>query len=328
MNILITGGLGYVGSHLAATLGKKNEIIIVDNLSNSKISILQKIEKILKKKIFFYKNNISQEKIIKKILSKHKIETVIHLASLKSIPDSILNKKKYMNNNFLGTKNLVNAMIYSKVKKLIFSSTAAVYGKPKYLPIDEKHKINILNPYAHTKILIEKYLKKISKQNKDFRVINFRYFNPAGSHSSNLIGDNPKKPQNLFPSINYAIKKKKFFKINGSDYKTKDGSPVRDFIHILDLCDAHLKCILKINSLKGYQMMNIGSGRGFTVLEILKEYEKILKKNIKYKFSNRRVGDVAKIFTSFALIKEKLSWTPKRSLKLMCESSYNFSRKR
>ncbi len=187
MNILITGGLGYVGSHLVTTLGTKNKIIIVDNLSNSKISTLKKIQKILKKKIFFYKKNISQKKEIRKILKKHEIETVIHLASLKSIPDSISNKKKYLDNNFLGTKKLVNAMIDENVYKLIFSSSAAVYGKPKYLPIDEKHPIKILNPYAFTKLLIEKYLISVSKKNNNFKIINFRYFNPAGAHKSSLI---------------------------------------------------------------------------------------------------------------------------------------------
>lgn len=327
MNILITGGLGYVGSHLATTLGIKNNIIIVDNLSNSKISTLKKIQKILKKKIFFYKKNISRQNEIKKIFKKHKIEVVVHLASLKSIPDSISNKKKYLNNNFLGTKKLVSVMIDENVYKFIFSSTAAVYGKPKYLPIDEKHPINILNPYAYTKLLIEKYLMRVSKKNNNFKIVNFRYFNPAGAHKSSLIGDNPTKPQNLFPSINHAIKNKKIFKIFGSDYNTKDGSPVRDFIHISDLCSAHSKCILKINSFKGYNMMNIGSGKGFTVLEIIKQFEKILKKKIRYKFVNRRTGDVPKIFTSFELVKKKLLWSPQKSLRSMCESSYKSSRK-
>ena len=218
-------------------------------------------------------------------------------------------------------------MIDENVYKLIFSSSAAVYGKPKYLPIDEKHPIKILNPYAFTKLLIEKYLISVSKKNNNFKIINFRYFNPAGAHKSSLIGDNPRNPQNLFPSINHAIKNKKDFKIFGSDYNTKDGSPVRDFIHVLDLCSAHSKCILKINSFKGYNMMNIGSGKGFTVLEIIKQYEKILKKKNSYKFANRRTGDVAKIFTSFKLIKKKLSWSPQKSLRSMCDSSYKSSRK-
>ena len=327
MNILVTGGLGYIGSHiLCAYKGDTNKFIILDNLSNSEISTLGKIEKITGKNFKFFQNDLSNKSYIKKLLFKENINAVIHLAGFKSVEESFKNPIKYYNNNLIGTLNLIEAMDETSVRNLIFSSSATVYGHPQYLPINEKHPINPINPYGRNKANVESLLNDICFSNSDWGVCCLRYFNPIGAHTSGLIGEcNYLNATNLFPMINKVITgKEKFLKIFGSDLKTKDGSGVRDYIHVMDIANAHISALDVMKNKKGISIYNLGSGSGFSVLEIVKATEKHLKKSIPFRFFPSRKGDVVSIYCSRENALHDLKWKPVHDLNSMIKSNLKF----
>lgn len=328
-NILITGGNGYIGSHLCVDLLKLGyNVTLVDSLINSKISNLQKIKKISKKKFYFYKLDILNTSKLTKVLKKRKIDFVFHLAALKVVNESFLNPIQYYKNNILGNSSLIKSMTEAKIFKLIFSSSAVVYGNTKKFPINEKINPKPESPYGLTKLFCENQFDYISSSNKNWKIISLRYFNPVGSHPSGEIGDKPEKPNNIMPIINnVALQKKNIFEVFGSDYLTKDGSAIRDYVHVLDIVSAHIKCLKKINKFKGHEIFNIGTGKGVSVFELLETYKKVNKIELNSKISKRREGDIAISYADVRKIKKKLSWKSKYNLAQICKSSFLFAKK-
>jgi UDP-glucose 4-epimerase len=317
MNILVTGGAGYIGSNIVLELlKKKHNVVIIDNLTNSSYKRINILKKLSKNLFLFYKADCRHFKKISYIFSKHKFECVIHLAGLKSIQDSIKFPKKYYYANVLSTKNVLKAMKIFKVKKIIFSSSASVYGEPRYLPIDEEHRAKPLNPYAKTKLISEKLIKKFCKINKSNIGVCLRYFNPLGSDYSNLLSDNFGYSKNLYPSFLRSIKKKKNFIIYGNNFKTKDGTAVRDFIHISDLVNAHVS-LLDYHK-KNFDIFNIGTGKGYTVLEVVNAFCKINKIKIKLVFKKKREGEIPIYFAKVTKIKKTIGWHTVKNLNKMC----------
>lgn len=330
MNILITGGAGYIGSHLSVLLTQKGyNIIIYDNFINSWPSIIKKIQKITKRKVVCIKGDILNTNKVKEVLKKYKIDIVIHLAGLKAVGESYLNSNEYYLNNVCGSISLATAMIKSKVNKIIFSSSATVYGKPNYLPLDEKHPIKPISPYADTKVKIEQILKNIADANSDWSVCCLRYFNPVGCHESNTIKENPKGiPNNLMPFLTKVVKNKiSKLKIFGNNYNTKDGTGVRDYIHITDLIEGHFSSINFLKKNRGWHAINLGTGKGYTVLEVIKAFEKVSGKTINYKYTKRRNGDVDSYYADTKKAFKLLKWKSNKSLLEMCLSAINQTKK-
>ncbi len=331
MNILVTGALGYIGSHASLELIRQNyNLILVDNLFNSEIKVLSKIEELTKKKIKFEKLDIRHFSEIKAILYENKIDAVMHFAGLKSIEESFVKSKEYFDVNVNGTSSLLKAMNEVMDKKiLIFSSSACVYGQPKYLPIDENHPLMPMNPYGSNKLEIEKRLISSHKQEKNWNIISLRYFNPVGSENTFSLGESIKKnSQNLMPHITkVALKKNDHLKVYGNDYETKDGTGIRDYIHIMDLIDGHISALKVTKNKKEYiDFINLGTGKGYSVIEILETFKKVNSINVPHKFYPRREGDAASSFANNSKAKKSLNWKPKRSLEEMCKSSWQYQK--
>lgn len=323
-NILVTGGLGYIGSHFCASLDpSKYAIVIVDNCVNSSKKQLSNIKKINKKmNICFYNVDLQNSSSINHVFKNHKFDSVVHFAALKSVPDSIEEPEMYYKNNVIGLTNLIIAMKLGCVDKIIFSSTAAIYGEPEAIPVDEKHRINPNNPYSMSKFICEKIIENQCMDN-ELKSIVLRYFNPAGYHSSNLLHDYCKSSEkNLFSSLCDSFNSNKDFLINGSDYDTIDGTPVRDFIHINDLSNAHILALDHIEDLNNFDVINLGSSKGYSVKQVFKEFCNYSKKNIKHKFLNRRHGDIAVSVASNTKALNVLKWSPTNDLKDMVASTY------
>lgn len=314
MAILITGGLGYIGSHIAKLAREK--VVIIDNQSNSNLkykSILPKSKVIINDLNYNSASNI---------FKNNKISCVIHLAGFKSVIDSIKNPISYYKNNVLSSIELLNAMLDYGVNKIIFSSSATVYGNNNESPLLESFKTSYINPYGHTKIIFEEILKECSDKYKNFRAISLRYFNPIGAHPSGLLAESPLgKPTNLMPLIIKNVKERKILKIFGNNYNTKDGTCIRDFIHVLDLASAHLSCLKIIRKIK-YENINIGLGKGITVLDLIKIFEKTNNMQIKYKFTKRRDGDSPISFADNKKALSLLNWRPYFSYEDMCRHSW------
>lgn len=332
MNLLITGALGYIGSHASMELANKgHNLVLLDNLSNSNLIVLDNLEKIIAKKLIFKKVDIRETRKLKKILKEYDIEAVMHFAGLKSVRESLLKSSEYHNVNVCGSNSLFEAMDEVMEKKnLIFSSSACVYGSPDYLPIDEDHILKPLSPYGSNKVEIEKSLKNFVEKKKSWCVISLRYFNPIGSEETYSLGDNPHKgSENLMPLITrVAANKEKFLKVYGNDYETKDGTGVRDYIHIMDLIDGHIKALKILGEKENYfDFINLGTGKGFTVLEIINSFEKVNNVKIKYKFFPRRKGDAQSSYANFSKAKKFLSWEPKRGLDDMCRTSWGHQKR-
>ena len=330
MKILLTGGLGFIGSHTCVELLNNNyEIIIIDNLSNSSIDVIDKIVKITNKNIYFYQGNIGDKTLLNKIFNEHNIDTVIHFAAHKSVDESVKYPLKYYDNNIIELINLLTIMIKYKIKKIIFSSSATVYGDPISLPLTENSKLNPINPYGRTKLMSEQILQDVSKA-YGMKVIILRYFNPVGAHKSGLLGENPNgTPNNLFPYILQVIAgKKDCLNIFGKDYDTTDGTAIRDYIHVMDLAKAHVKSLENLNSLDGLdglvdsndvnniRIYNLGTGKGYSVLDVVNMFNKVLlsynnkdNKSIKYEFTERREGDASEIYTDCSLVLKELGWS-------------------
>ena len=315
MYTLLTGGLGYIGSHIAIKL--KERAIIIDNCSNSKLNY----KKILPNAKVFIKdvNYISLDKIFQKF----KIDKVIHLAGYKSVNESFFNPLKYYENNIQSTIDLLRIIEKYKVKKLVFSSSATVYGNNNISPLKENMQLNSTSPYGTTKIIIEKMIDEFIRSNNNFKAISLRYFNPIGSSRKYKLSDQPLgTPQNIMPILIETLKNKKNFFIYGKNYKTLDGTCVRDYIHVEDLADAHILAIKKIDNIHGHEKINIGSGRGYSVLKLINTFEKVNNIKINFKFSKKRSGDVEISYASISKAKKILNWHPKYDLKRMCEDSW------
>jgi UDP-glucose 4-epimerase len=321
MKILVTGGLGYIGSNMTLELLKlKNKVIVLDNLSNSNKSVINKIKKLTRENFVFFKVDCKNKTKVFNIFKNEKPDLVIHFAGLKSVSESVKKPSLYLKENIKSAETILLAMKKFNVTKFIFSSSATVYGEPVYLPIDEKHPTEPLHAYGLSKLKIEKILNNISKKNKKFSIISLRYFNPVGSDDSGTLSDNPKKPTNLFPNIlNVVKKKKKFLSIWGKDYKTDDGTAARDFIHIKDLIEAHIYSISYIKKIKGHKIFNVGTGKSHTVLKVVRKFKSINKLNFLTKFRDRRAGDTPEIFASVKKINKSLKWKSKYSLSEMCK---------
>jgi UDP-glucose 4-epimerase len=327
MKVLLTGGSGYIGSHIAVALNKFGiESIIFDNFSNSNKSVVDRINRISNKPIKNYYGDIRNFDDIDRVISENEFSAVIHLGGLKSIKSSLDNPINYYENNLVGMINLLKAVKKAEIKKIVFSSSATIYGAPKYLPIDETHPVECLNPYARTKLYSESILADIVEADKNFGAICLRYFNPAGAHESGLIGDDPEgNPENLFPSIaRVCVGSSPFLNIyNNSDPKY-DGTGVRDYIHVMDLAEAHIRSLEFLNSTKGLHRINIGTGMGFSVFNVVSEFQKLVSKPIPYKLQGKRNGDVSACYSSANYAKKMLGWEATRGLKEMCETALNF----
>ncbi|MEG0570396.1 MAG: UDP-glucose 4-epimerase GalE [Oscillospiraceae bacterium] len=328
MAVLVTGGTGYIGSHTCVELLAQNEdVIILDNLSNSKVEVLEKIEKISGKRPKFYKADLLDAIQVDKIFAENEIDTVIHFAGLKAVGESVQKPLMYYHNNITGTLILCETMLKHNVKNIVFSSSATVYGCPQYVPIDENHPLSTTNPYGSTKLMLEQILTDINKSNGNFNVALLRYFNPIGAHSSGLIGEDPNGiPNNLVPYIaQVAVGKLPAVNVFGDDYDTPDGTGVRDYIHVVDLAVGHIKALNKVRKDDGVFIYNLGTGNGYSVLDIIHAYEKAAKKTIPYKITPRRAGDIAQCYANPQKAFDELGFKAEFGIDKMCEDSWNFT---
>lgn len=327
MKILVTGGTGYIGSHTAVELLNSNyEIIIVDNLSNSKIEVVDKIKQITGKDFKFYQIDLRDKDKLSNIFKENKIDAVIHFAGLKAVGESVEKPLLYYRNNLDSTLTLCEVMNEYNVKKLVFSSSATVYGSQKVLPIKETASLSTTNPYGSTKLFIEYILDDIYKSDNEWSIIKLRYFNPVGAHVSGIIGEDPNGiPNNLMPYISkVATKELPYLNIFGNDYNTKDGTGVRDYIHVVDLAKGHLKALEYIDNNKGSIAVNLGTGVGYSVLDIVKSYEKVNNIEIPYKIVDRRDGDIEECYADPSKAYELLNWKTEKTLDDMVKSAYNY----
>lgn len=322
MAILITGGTGFIGSHTVVELlsiGK--EVVIVDNLCNSKEIVLDRIEKITGKRPKFYKADLLDYDASEKVFEENKIESVIHFAGLKAVGESVAKPLEYYQNNLGSTLNLCRLMVKYGVKKIVFSSSATVYGLPKSVPITEDFPLSTTNPYGETKLMIERILSDLCVAQPDFSVAILRYFNPIGAHKSGLIGEDPQGiPNNLLPYVSkVGAGKLECLTVHGDDYDTPDGTGVRDYIHVVDLALAHLKALDWTDSNKGIDYFNVGTGNGYSVLQVVKAYEKASGKTVKYKIGPRRPGDIAECYANPEKALKVLGWKAERGIEEMCD---------
>lgn len=330
MSILVTGGAGFIGSHTVVELLEENEdIIIVDNFINSKPDVLDKIKEITKKDFKFYEVDMLNEGKMEEIFKENNIEAVIHFAGLKAVGESVEKPIEYYHNNITGTLVLLKLMKKYNCKKIIFSSSATVYGTPKEVPIKEDFPLSTTNPYGSTKLMIEQILRDVCVADKEFCAILLRYFNPIGAHKSGLLGENPNGiPNNLMPYINQvALGKLDHLNVFGNDYPTVDGTGVRDYIHVVDLAKGHVKALAKARKITGAEAYNLGTGRGYSVLEIVKAFEDSNNIKVKYEITARRPGDIAECYADPTKAKEELGWTANKTLDEMCKDSWNFTKK-
>ena len=328
MSILVTGGAGFIGSHTVVELLEKNEdIIIVDNFINSKPEVLDKIKKIAKKDFKFYEVDLLNEEKLEKVFRDNNIEAVIHFAGLKAVGESVEKPIEYYHNNITGTLVLLKLMKKYNCKKIIFSSSATVYGIPKEVPIKEDFPLSTTNPYGSTKLMIEQILQDVCVSDKEFCAILLRYFNPIGAHESGLIGEEPNCiPNNLMPYINkVANGELDHLNIFGNDYDTIDGTGVRDYIHVVDLAKGHVKALEKARKITGARPYNLGTGKGYSVLEIVKAFENTTGVTIKYELTERRPGDVAECYADPTKALEELGWKAEKTLNEMCKDSWNYT---
>ena len=332
--ILITGGAGYIATHTLVELKKANfDFVVYDNFSNSSKEALKRVKKITGAKVKFVKGDIRDKKALRKVFKTYSIDSVIHFAGLKAVGESVAKPLKYYDNNVVGTIKLLEVMREFDCKKIVFSSSATVYGNPKSCPIDESFDVGATtNPYGTSKYMIERILEDLYISDNSFKIAILRYFNPVGAHESGLIGENPNGiPNNLMPYISQvAVGKLKELSVFGSDYETKDGTGVRDYIHVVDLANAHVKAIEYLGnetSASSILKVNIGTGTGYSVLDMIKAFEKASGQKIPYKLVPRRAGDIATCYSNPQKAKEILGWEAKHNLEDMCKSSWNWQSK-
>ena len=328
MKILVTGGCGYIGSHTCVELLEHGyEVIVVDNLVNSKKDVIDKIKEITGKSVIFYEGNVQEEKLLVSIFKEHKIDAVIHFAGLKAVGESVQKPILYYQNNLDSTLVLLKVMEQFDVKKIIFSSSATVYGSQNKVPFKESDPVGgTTNPYGTSKLFIEHILEDLVVADPEFHVVILRYFNPIGAHKSGLIGDNPNGiPNNLMPYITkVASGELEYLNVFGNDYPTKDGTGVRDYIHVVDLADGHVKALDKVTKEKGIHIYNLGTGIGYSVLEIVSAFEAVNQIKIPYVIKERRDGDIAECYADVQKAKKELGFQTKYGIQDMVRDSYQF----
>jgi UDP-glucose 4-epimerase len=327
MKILVTGGAGYIGSHtLVELLEGGHSPIVVDNLANSKFEALNRVKEITGKDFLFFKVDILDRDSLNNIFTANPIDAVIHFAGLKAVGESVEKPLDYYHNNVSGTISLCEVMIKNNVKKIVFSSSATVYGEPRMVPITEDFPLSATNPYGRTKLIIEEILRDIYKSDSTWDIILLRYFNPVGAHSSGKIGEDPNGiPNNLLPYITQvAIGKLKQLSVFGNDYPTKDGTGIRDYIHVVDLAKGHIKALDKIREKTGLAVYNLGTGQGYSVLEMVAAFEQASGKKIPYMITDRRPGDIAECYADPSLAKIELNWIAEKGIGEMCTDSWRW----
>lgn len=327
MAVLVAGGAGYIGSHTAIELLESGyEVVIVDNLSNSNSIVVDRIKELSKKPVKFYNIDIRNKDEMHVVFKENNIESIIHFAALKAVGESVEKPIEYYSNNLISTLNLFELMREYGVKKFVFSSSATVYGDPHTCPILEDFPLSVTNPYGRTKLMIEQMLVDISKADKSLDIALLRYFNPVGAHKSGRIGEEPNGvPSNLMPYITkIAVGKLKELSVYGNDYPTHDGTGVRDYIHVLDLAAGHVKALQKLEENTGLVVYNLGTGKGYSVLDLVKAFSKASGKEIPYKIVGRRAGDVAMCYADSSKAEKELGWKAKYELEEMCEDSWRW----
>ncbi|SFM25350.1 UDP-glucose 4-epimerase GalE [Nitrosomonas communis] len=329
MNILVTGGAGYIGSHtIIELLNNKHDVIIIDNLLNSSKVAINRIEKIVGKKLAFYEKDVRNKQALEEIFSKHQIDGVIHFAGLKAVGESVRVPLKYYNNNLISTISLLEAMESHEVRQLVFSSSATVYGDPVIVPIKESATLpaKVTNPYGQTKLIIETMLMDLAITNNNWQITALRYFNPIGAHESGTIGEDPSDiPNNLMPYVSQvAVGKLKELSVFGNDYPTPDGTGVRDYIHVTDLAKAHVAALNIPATPNEYRAINVGTGKGTSVLELVNAFEHASGVKIPYKITDRRPGDIAACYADPSLAHSLLGWQAQKSLKDACADSWRW----
>lgn len=327
MAVLVAGGAGYIGSHTAIELLESGyEVVIVDNLSNSSSIVVDRIKELSGKPIKFYNIDIRNKNEMHVVFKENNIESIIHFAALKAVGESVEKPIEYYSNNLISTLNLFELMREYGVKKFVFSSSATVYGDPHTCPILEDFPLSVTNPYGRTKLMIEQMLVDISKADKSIDIALLRYFNPVGAHKSGRIGEEPNGvPSNLMPYITkIAVGKLKELSVYGNDYPTHDGTGVRDYIHVLDLAAGHVKALQKLEENPGLVVYNLGTGKGYSVLDLVKAFSKASGKEIPYKIVGRRAGDVAMCYADSSKAEKELGWKAKYELEEMCQDSWRW----
>ena len=326
-NILLTGGTGYIGSHTAVVLSKLgHKVVLFDNLSNSSDAVLENLAQITGQRFFFVKGDVRDFELIEKMLVSYEIDAVIHFAGLKAVGESVEKPIDYYANNVHGTISLLKAMQSANVKTLVFSSSATVYGEPQYLPLDESHPTSATNPYGRSKLHVEEMLKDIAISDTEWRIACLRYFNPVGAHESGLIGEIPNGvPNNLMPYIaQVAAGQRAYLSVFGNDYSTSDGTGVRDYIHVMDLAEGHSSALNFLSLTAGCHTINLGTGNGYSVLEMVRAFEKASGREVPFNVVPRRAGDAAQCYANPQKAANLLGWNAKRSLNDMCESTWRF----
>lgn len=327
MAILVTGGAGFIGSHTCVELLQHNyDIVVMDNFVNSKPEALNRIKKITGKDFKFYEADLLDKAALETIFKENSIDTVIHFAGLKAVGESVAQPIRYYHNNITGTLLLCQTMQEHNVKKMVFSSSATVYGSPKSVPIREDFDLHTTNPYGSTKLMIENILRDIFVADNEWSIALLRYFNPIGAHKSGLIGEDPNDiPNNLMPYIaQVAAGKLECLSVFGNDYDTPDGTGVRDYIHVVDLALGHLKAVDKVRSSTGVEAYNLGTGTGYSVLDVVDAFEKVNGVKVNHKIAPRRPGDIAACYADPTKAKEMLGWEAQYGIEEMCRDSWNF----
>ncbi|MDD3182486.1 MAG: UDP-glucose 4-epimerase GalE [Alphaproteobacteria bacterium] len=331
MNIFVTGGAGYIGSHTCVELIKAgHQVVVYDNLSNAHPEVLNRIEKITGQKVSFIKGDVRDRQLMEESLRAHGCEAVFHFAGLKAVGESIEKPLAYYDNNVTGTIHVLEAMLAAKTRFIIFSSSATVYGLPETLPLTETHPLSVVNPYGHTKLISEGILESFVKANPFHCAGILRYFNPVGAHESGLIGEDPKGiPNNLFPYVSQtAAGRRDCISIWGNDYEnTPDGTGVRDYVHVVDLAKGHVHALKKLMESQTNFVVNLGTGSGYSVLEILHAFEQACGHKIPYKFGPRRQGDVATYYADPSQAQKLLNWVAQKDLAQMCKDTWNWQTK-
>ena len=328
MKVLVTGGAGYIGSHtMVELLNAGYDVVCIDNFSNSKPETLENVKKITNRNFSFYEGDVCCKDVLNKIFDEQKIDVVIHFAGYKAVGESVKLPIKYYRNNLDSTLSLLEVMNSHNCKKIVFSSSATVYGKPEILPLKENSKLAPMNPYGTTKLMIEKILKDLYCSDNDWGIAILRYFNPVGAHESGLIGEDPNGiPNNLMPYIvKVATKEYPSLKVFGNDYDTKDGTGVRDYIHVVDLAKGHVKAIEKINRDNGIDCYNLGTGCGYSVLDLVETFKRVNNVEVPYEIVERRPGDIDIYYADPVYAEEKLNWKAAKSIDDMCKDAYNFA---
>ena len=327
MSILVTGGAGFIGSHTVVELLEKGEeLVIVDNFCNSSPDVLEKIKKITGKDFKFYEVDLVDEENLDKVFAENNIESVIHFAGLKAVGESVAKPIEYYHNNITGTLILLKLMKKYNCKRIVFSSSATVYGNPASLPIKEDFPLSTTNPYGSTKLMIEQILEDVAVAVNGFSVAILRYFNPIGAHESGLIGEVPNGiPNNVMPYIlKVASGEYEALTVFGNDYNTEDGTGVRDYIHVVDLAKGHLKALDKIRQEEGVKIYNLGTGNGYSVLDLVTNFEKVNGVKVNYKIGARRPGDIAACYADPSKAKEELGWVAEKGIEDMVKDAWNF----